>query len=145
MKAAIGFICIGNSCRSQIAEGFASEYGSDVFEVYSAGTHPASTVSPDAVEVMKEKNIDISMQYPKSLEEIPAELDVIITMGCGVECPYIPAKYREDWGIKDPVGLSIPEFRQIRDIIDKRVRELVETAKSSGAREIFLNRLKGKS
>ena len=99
MKATVGFICVGNSCRSQMAEGFANHYGNQVFKVYSAGTHPAMMVSPDTVAVMKEENIDISKQYPKSLGAIPDKLNVLITMGCGVECPYLPADHREDWGI----------------------------------------------
>jgi arsenate reductase len=142
MKVSIGFICVGNSCRSQIAEGFANYYGGEVFEVYSAGTHPAAMVSPDAVAVMKEKNIDIGKQYPKSLAEIPGELDVLITMGCGVECPYLPADYREDWGIEDPVGMTLSEFRRIRDIIEKKVLEVVDLAKDSEGKEIFLDKLK---
>ena len=143
MKATLGFICIGNSCRSQMAEGFANMYGNKYFKVYSAGTHPASMVNPDAVEAMKERGIDISMQHPKSLSEIPGELDVLITMGCGVECPYLPAGYREDWGIEDPVGLPISGFRKIRDIIEKKVMELVGAAGDSGTKEEFLEKLCG--
>jgi arsenate reductase (thioredoxin) len=98
-------------------------------------------VDPDAVEVMKEKDIDISRQYPKPLADIPGELDVIITMGCGVECPYLPAQYREDWGIDDPVGVPVSEFRKIRDIIEENVLELAAEARSSGTREIFIKKL----
>ncbi len=145
MKATIGFICVGNSCRSQMAEGFANKYASDIFKVYSAGTHPASMVNPHAVEAMKEKDIDISRQYPKPLADIPGELDVIITMGCGVECPYLPAQYREDWGIDDPVGLPVSEFKKIRDIIEENVLELAAAARSSGTREIFIKKLKERS
>ena len=141
MKASVGFICAGNSCRSQMAEGFAAHYGKGILEVHSAGTHPAPIVSPDAVGVMREKGIDISVQYPKSLDEIPDKLDVLITMGCGVECPYIPAGYREDWGIKDPVGLTLNGFREIRDVIEKKVFDIIEIAKCSGSREIFLSKL----
>jgi arsenate reductase len=142
MKVTIGFICVGNSCRSQMAEGLANHYGVGLFKVYSAGTHPAAIVSPDTVAVMQEQDIDISMQYPKSLGDIPGELDVLITMGCGVECPYLPAGHREDWGIEDPVGMRLPEFRRIRDIIEKKVLELVELAKDSESKEIFFNKLK---
>ena len=125
-----------------MAEGFANEHGSKFFKVYSAGTHPASMVNPDSIEAMKEKGIDISMQYPKSLGEIPGELDVLITMGCGVECPYIPAGFREDWGIEDPVGLPLTEFRRIRDIIEKKVMVLVEAAGDSPTKEVFLEKLR---
>ena len=83
----------------------------------------------------------IRMQYPKSLGEVPGELDVIITMGCGVECPYLPAGYREDWGIEDPVGLPLSEFRRIRDIIGEKVLELVKIAEASDTKEIFLEKL----
>jgi arsenate reductase len=145
MKVAVGFICIGNSCRSQMAEGFANKHGKEFFEIYSAGTHPAYMVSPDAVEAMKEKGIDISMQYPKSLNEIPGELDILITMGCGVECPYLPAGFREDWGIEDPVGLPLNEFRRIRDIIEKKVMELVEIAGNSATKKVFLEKLIARS
>lgn len=144
MKATVGFICIGNSCRSQMAEGFANHHGEGIFKVYSAGTHPAAMVNPDAVEAMKEKGIDIGNQYPKSLSEIPGGLDVLITMGCGVECPYFPAHYREDWGIEDPVGLPISEFRRIRDIIEEKVIELASLAKSSKDKDAFIQSMENR-
>ena len=128
-----------------MAEGFANKHGKEFFEVYSAGTHPAFMVNSASVEAMKEKGIDISMQYPKSLEEIPGKLDVLITMGCGVECPYIPSGFREDWGTEDPVGLPMPEFRRIRDIIEKKVIELVEIAGDSATKEVFLKKLGARS
>ena len=125
-----------------MAEGFANHYGDRIFKVYSAGTHPAFMVSRDTVQVMKEKDIDISMNFPKSLGEIPDGLDILITMGCGVECPYLQACHREDWEIEDPVGLPLSEFRRIRDIIEAKVLEIVKLAKDSGSKEIFLNKLK---
>ncbi|MFP4016259.1 MAG: arsenate reductase ArsC [Halanaerobiales bacterium] len=130
MKYKVAFVCIGNSCRSQMAEGYAKQYGSDVLEVYSAGTNPADEVKPNAVKVMEEVDIDISEQYPKLLEDIPAELDILITMGCGVECPFVPCKMREDWGLDDPVGKSIEVFRETRDTIEEKVKELVEKART---------------
>lgn len=129
-KLKVGFICVGNSCRSQMAEGFAKEYGSDIFEVYSAGTDPAPEVKPNAVRAMEEKGIDISEQYPKLLKEIPGELDILITMGCNVECPYIPCKFREDWGLDDPAGHPIEVFRETRDIIEEKVKDLIEKVKN---------------
>ena len=129
-KIKIGFICVGNSCRSQMAEGFAKEYGKDIFEVYSAGTEPASEVKPNAVKAMKEIGIDISGQYPKKLEEIPSELDILITMGCGVECPYIPCEYRKDWGLDDPAGKPIAEFRKTREIIKDKLDDLIAKVNS---------------
>jgi len=129
MKQKVAFICVGNSCRSQMAEGFTKHYGSDVLEVYSAGTEPADAVNPDAVLVMKEAGIDISSQYPKLLKDIPSELDIVITMGCNVQCPFIPSKHREDWGLEDPVGKPVEEFRKIRDTIRENVEQLVEKIK----------------
>ncbi|MGC9384628.1 MAG: arsenate reductase ArsC [Kosmotogaceae bacterium] len=126
MKYKVAFVCVGNSCRSQMAEGFAKEYGKDIFEVYSAGTHPAGKVNQNAVEVMKEKGIDISDQYPKLVEDIPEEVDILITMGCEVECPYVISKTREEWNLEDPVGKDIEFFRVIRDIIEVKVKELVK-------------------
>ena len=129
-KAKVGFICVGNSCRSQMAEGFAKELGGDVFEVYSAGTDPAPQVKPNAVKAMEEIGIDISDQEPKLLEEIPEELDILITMGCNVECPYVPCKFREDWGLDDPAGEPIEVFRDTRDIIEEKVKELIKKVKT---------------
>lgn len=129
-KLKVGFICVGNSCRSQMAEGFVREYGDDIFEVYSAGTDPAPEVKPNAVEAMAEQGIDISEQHPKLLKEIPDELDILITMGCNVECPYIPCKFREDWGLDDPAGHSIEVFRKTRDLIEDKVKDLIKKVKT---------------
>jgi len=109
-----------------MAEGFAKEYGSDILDVYSAGTDPADEVKPNAVKAMDEVGIDLSDQYPKLLEDIPSELDILITMGCGVECPFIPCKMREDWGLDDPAGEPIEFFRGTRDVIEEKVKELIE-------------------
>ena len=126
MKTKVAFVCTGNSCRSQMAEGFAGYFGSDVLEIYSAGTHPAAEINPNAIEVMKEIGIDISDQYPKTLDDIPFELDVLITMGCGVVCPFVMNKHEEDWGLPDPVGKPIEEFREVRDLIKEKVQLLIE-------------------
>jgi arsenate reductase len=112
-----------------MAEGFAKYYGKDVLDVHSAGTNPAGRVNIDAVKVMKEKGIDISNQYPKLLKDIPEEVDILITMGCEVECPYVNSKIREEWDLKDPVGKPIEVFREIRDIIEMKVKELVKKVK----------------
>jgi len=130
-KISVAFVCIGNSCRSQMAEGFARHYGSDLLEIYSAGTHPASYISPDTIKVMAEKGIDISSHYPKNIKEIPTEVDVLITMGCEVECPYIPAKLRVNWGIDDPIGKPVEEYRKIRDIIEENVKHLISYIKNN--------------
>lgn len=142
-KLKIGFICVGNSCRSQMAEGFAKHYGGDILEVYSAGTHPASEVSLEAISAMREKGIDISSQYPKYIEDIPSKLDIIITMGCNVDCPYIPASHREDWGLDDPVGKPLEKFREVRDKIEKKVITLVDKIRGSESIQEAVKRLKG--
>jgi arsenate reductase len=129
MKYKVAFVCIGNSCRSQMAEGFARHYGSDVLEVYSAGTDPADQVKENAIKAMTEVNININDQYPKLLADIPDELDILITMGCGVECPYIPCKIREDWGLDDPAGKPIEVFRETRDAIKEKVKKLIAQAR----------------
>jgi len=128
-KYILAFICTGNSCRSQMAEGFTRFYYNNLFEVYSAGTDPAEKVNPDAITAMQEKGIDIRNQYPKSLDEIPVKLDILITMGCGVSCPFIPSFYREDWGLEDPVGGSLEKFREVRDLIEQKILELVTKLK----------------
>ena len=129
-KYKIAFVCVGNSCRSQMAEGFAKEYASDLFEVYSAGTKPASEVKPNAVKAMEEIGIDISDQYPKTTEEISSEMDLLITMGCNVDCPYIPCSYRKDWGLDDPAGKPIEEFRKTREIIKDKIEELIKRVRN---------------
>lgn len=136
MKVKVAFICVANSCRSQMAEGFAKHLGSDILEAYSAGTKLAERVNPNAVEVMKEVGIDISNHKPKLLDEIPPKVDILITMGCNVECPYIPCKLKEDWGLDDPDGKPVDEFRKTRDIIESKVKELIKRIKNN---EINLN------
>lgn len=121
----IGYICIGNSCRSQIAEGFTKEQGRTKVEAFSAGTRPAERVNPQAIQVMHEIGLDISDHRPKLLEDIP-DLDILVTMGCGVECPFKPAKYRVDWQIKDPVGEDLDFFRKIREEIRGKVEHLLK-------------------
>lgn len=119
------FVCVGNSCRSQMAEGFAKYFG--FIEASSAGTKPADAVSGKAIEVMKEKEIDITGQKPKLLTPGMIEnVDVIVSMGCGVEesCP-VPLGDPEDWGLDDPYGCSIEVYRAVRDEIEKRVKELL--------------------
>jgi len=130
----IMFLCTGNSCRSQMAEGFAKELGGDILEVYSAGTDPADEVKANAMKVMEERGIDISDQEPKLLQDIPDELDILITMGCNVQCPHVPCKFREDWGLDDPDGESIDFFRETRDIIEDKVEDLIKRVKTGEIR-----------
>jgi arsenate reductase (thioredoxin) len=129
LKKTIGFICVHNSCRSQMAEGWAKKLGEDIFEAYSAGTEEYPEVKPMAVAVMEEVGIDMTSHRPKLLDEIPSRLDVLITMGCNVQCPYIPCDIREDWGISDPSGKGIEEFRFARDLIRDKVVEMIERMK----------------
>jgi arsenate reductase len=130
-KKTVAFVCIGNSCRSQMAEGFAKAYGDDILEVYSAGTAPSGEVNPNAVKVMSEKGIDISQQYSKTMGEIPGKIDILITMGCGVVCPFLPNQHQEDWGLDDPVGQPVEMFRKTRDIIEEKVKELIQRVKEN--------------
>ena len=130
-KKKVAFICVHNSCRSQMAEGFAHHLGSDVMESYSAGSEEYPEVKPLAVEVMKEAGIDVTGQHPKLIKDIPQDLDYVITMGCGVQCPIIKGTHKEDWGLDDPSGKNIEEFRKTRDLIEIKVKELVERIKNS--------------
>ncbi len=126
MKKIVAFVCVHNSCRSQMAEGWAKKLGKDVLEVYSAGTENYPEVKPLAVEVMEEVGVDMSTHSPKLLSDIPSEVDFLITMGCNVDCPHVPAKHREDWGLTDPSGGPIDDFRITRDLIKGKVLELIE-------------------
>ncbi|MFW6016649.1 MAG: arsenate reductase ArsC [bacterium] len=129
MKKKVAFVCVHNSCRSQMAEAWAKKLGSDVLEVYSAGTENYPEVKPKAVKVMEEVGIDMSEHRPKLLSDIPEELDVVITMGCNVECPMVPCKHREDWGLDDPSGGSVEGFKRTRDTIKKKVLDLIKRLK----------------
>jgi len=121
------FVCIENSNRSQMAEAFARIHGGDQVEVYSAGSRPSGTVNPKATAAMKELDYDLSTHDSKSLQDIPPdiEFDYVITMGCGDECPWVPAKSRDDWNVADPKHMSPDEFRKVRDDIEQRVKALI--------------------
>ncbi len=121
----VAFICVHNSCRSQIAEALGRYLASDTFESYSAGTETKPQINQDAVRLMKELyGIDMEKtQYPKLLDDIPP-VDIVITMGCNVECPYLPCKHREDWGIDDPTGKGDEEFKKVISIIKAQIIEL---------------------
>jgi len=123
------FVCTENSCRSQIAEAFAHLYGKDKIEPFSAGSKHSGEINPKAIESMKEIGYDLTMHSSKSLTEIPQEqYEYVITMGCGDVCPFVPAKYYEDWGIPDPKELPMDEFRKIRVLIEGKVKELIAKA-----------------
>lgn len=117
------FVCVENSCRSQIAEAFARIHGAGEVEVYSAGSRPSGKVNPKAIESMREIGYDLSKHDSKSLEEIPnVEYDFVATMGCGDECPFVRAERREDWQIPDPKDLPIEQFRETRNLIEQKVK-----------------------
>ena len=122
----VAFVCVHNSCRSQMAEGFGKLLGEGIIEVYSAGTEDYPEVKPLAVEVMEEVGVDMSKHHPKLLSDIPSELDILITMGCNVSCPFVPCDHMEDWGLDDPSGGPIEDFRLTRDIIKSKVENLIE-------------------
>jgi arsenate reductase len=123
----IVFVCVENACRSQMAEGFAKALGQGEIEVYSAGSRPSFRVDPLVIEVMKEKGIDLSARRPKGLNDLPPiEMDYLITMGCEETCPAIPAKKIIEWEIPDPKGKSLDTFRNIRDMIEEKVRTLLK-------------------
>ena len=126
-KLRVAFVCVHNSCRSQIAEALGKYLAGDVFESYSAGTQTKPAINPDAVRLMKEiYGIDMEReQYPKLLEDIPAP-DVVITMGCNVSCPTLPCRMREDWGLDDPTGKSDEEFKVIIAKIHENILKLKE-------------------
>lgn len=125
----VAFICVHNSCRSQMAEGFAKLLGKDIIEVYSAGSSYYPEVKPLAVTVMNEVGIDMASHHPKLITEIPQDLDIVITMGCEVECPYLPSRHKEDWGLSDPSSGPIADYRKTRDLIKTRVEYLIERIK----------------
>ena len=125
-KKQVLFVCIHNSCRSQMAEGFARHLGGDDVEAHSAGSAPCGEVDAGAVETMREIGIDLSGHRSKSLNDVPqVEYDYVATMGCGDACPFVRAKRREDWGIADPKGKNPEEYRVARDEIERRVREML--------------------
>ncbi len=121
----VAFICVHNSCRSQIAEALGKKLAFDVFESFSAGTKIKSQINQDAVRMMKQMyGIDMEKtQHSKLLSDLP-EVDVVITMGCNVQCPTLPCTYREDWGLDDPTGQSDEVFLHIMQEIEKRVLRL---------------------
>ena len=127
-KKKVAFICVHNSCRSQIAETLGKHLAGDVFESYSAGTETKPRINQDAVRLMKEiYGIDMEKngQYSKLISEIP-EIDIAISMGCNVDCPFIGRTFDDNWGIDDPTGKSDEVFRKVIREIEKRVFELKE-------------------
>ena len=124
-KYKVAFICVHNSCRSQMAEALGKKFASDVFESYSAGTETSPLINQDAVRIMKQLyGVDMEQtQYSKVISDIPP-VDVAVTMGCNVQCPSLPCRYREDWGLEDPTGKSDGVFIETAHEIEKKVKEL---------------------
>jgi arsenate reductase len=123
--ARVLFVCVQNAGRSQMSRALFERVADGRHEARSAGTRPAAQVNPDVVEAMRELGIDISAKVPRQLEREQADwADVVVTMGCGDECPYIPGKRYLDWELRDPKGLSLAEIRAIRDEIGARVDAL---------------------
>jgi arsenate reductase len=120
------FVCVHNAGRSQMAAGYLRHLAGDRIEVLSAGSMPGDRINPVAVAAMAEEGIDIAGEQPKRLtDDAVRESDVVITMGCGDECPYYPGKRYEDWVLDDPAGQSIAKVRPVRDEIRARVEELI--------------------
>lgn len=125
-KPTVLFVCVHNAGRSQMAAGWLRHLAGDGVEVLSAGSAPAGTINPVAVEAMAEVGIDIATQQPKLLSDAAVQSsDVVITMGCGDACPFYPGKRYEDWKLDDPAGQGIESVRPIRDEIRGRVEALI--------------------
>jgi arsenate reductase (thioredoxin) len=121
------FVCLHNAGRSQMSQALFERAAEGRHRALSAGTTPADRVHPEVVEVMRELEIDLADREPKLLtRELAEQADVVVTMGCGDECPYIPGRRYLDWDLEDPKGLPLDDVRATRDDIDRRVRELVE-------------------
>ena len=126
----VAFVCVHNSCRSQIAEALGKKLASDVFESHSAGTETKPRINQDAVRLMKQVHgIDMEKeQYSKLLSDIPA-VDVVITMGCNVQCPFLPCSHREDWGLEDPTGKDDEIFLETIRQIESKILDLKDRLK----------------
>lgn len=126
-KKKILFVCIENSNRSQMAEAFAKIHGSDVADAYSAGSKASRVVNPKAIKAMSEIGYDLSKHKSTSLDQIPQiTYDYVVSMGCGEKCPFVPAKQRLDWDIPDPKTMEPEEFNKVRDLIERKVKELLQ-------------------
>ena len=124
-KPRIGFICVHNSCRSQMAEALGRHLAGDVFESYSAGTETRPRINPDAARIMKQLyGIDMEQTQHSKLIDVLPPLDGVITMGCNVKCPWLPSRFREDWGLDDPTGQPDEVFMETAKAIEEKVLEL---------------------
>ena len=120
------FVCVENSCRSQMAEAFGKMHGKGIVDVYSSGSKPSGIVNPKAIAAMADVGYDLTAHISVGLDKIPQEkYEYAITMGCGDECPMIDANNREDWALPDPKHMDSEEFNKVRDIIEAEVKELI--------------------
>lgn len=134
-KPKVAFICVHNSCRSQIAEALGRHLASDAFESYSAGTELKDRINPDAVRIMKELyriDMEAEGQHSKLLSDLPP-VDGVITMGCNVQCPFLPCQWREDWGLDDPTGQPDAVFEETIRRIEANVLRLRERLREKDA------------
>jgi arsenate reductase len=122
------FVCAENTNRSQMSQTFATIYGGEKVQAYSAGSKPSGTVNPKAIAVMKELGNDLSSHKSKTLDEVKADapFDAVVTMGCGDACPWMPAKQFIDWEIPDPRNMNEDDFRKVRDLIEQKVKDLLQ-------------------
>lgn len=130
-KIKVAFVCVHNSCRSQMAEAISKVLAQDTYDAFSAGTELRPQINPEAVAIIKELyGIDMRLsQKPKLLSEIPP-VDIVITMGCNVDCPFLPSKHREDWGLEDPSGKGRDELMETAKLIEKEVLRLKDRINS---------------
>ena len=125
MPRRVLFVCVENSNRSQMAEAFARLHGGDGVEALSAGSRPSGRINPKALRFMAERGIDLSTHASKSLDDVAGEFDAVVTMGCGDDCPWVPARRREDWALPDPRDMGDDGYRAVRDDIEARVKALL--------------------
>ena len=125
-KYKVAYVCVHNSCRSQMAEAITKINSSNLFEDYSAGTHLKPQINQDAVSIIQELyHYDMNQtQKSKLIDALPKDIDIVITMGCNVDCPYLPCLFREDWGLEDPTGKGKEEFISIAKQIEKNIDDL---------------------
>lgn len=122
------FVCVENSNRSQMAEAFARMHGAGKVEAFSAGSKPSGIINPKAIRAMKEVGYDLTRHTSKGLDAFNSQsMDVAVTMGCGDQCPLVLAKRREDWNIPDPKEMTADQFREVRNLIDSKVKDLLAT------------------
>ena len=131
MKKKILFVCIENSNRSQMSQAFAAIHGGENVKAFSAGSKPSGIINPKAIAAMKEKGYDLTQHHSKSLDEVKqfAPFDVVVTMGCGDACPWMPAKRFVDWAIPDPKNMEPKQFNEVRDMIGLKVKQLIDELK----------------